>query len=74
MAIPKAGRINTLIDQIAAITEELTEIRDALQEKFDNASERYQEGEKGQAMEEQIGKLDDLILDLESAEDARPEI
>lgn len=73
MAIPKAGRINTLLDKLSAITEELTEIRDLLQEKYDAMSEKRQEGEGGQALETQIGKLDDLITNLEYADDARPE-
>lgn len=73
MAIPKTKRINTLIDKLTAITDELTEIKEALQDKFDNASQRYQESEKGQTLEYQISKLDDLITSLEFADDARPE-
>jgi len=73
MAIPKTKRINTLIDKLTAITDELIEIKEALQDKFDNASQRYQESEKGQTLEYQISKLDDLITSLEFADDARPE-
>jgi len=73
MSVIKAKRINTLIDKISAITEELSDIRDQLQDKFDNSSERYQTGEAGQELENQIAKLDDLINSLEYSEDARPE-
>lgn len=73
MAIPKAKQINALIDKITAITEKLTEIKDELQEKFDNMSEKRQEGERGQAIENQINKLDELINGLEYAEEFRPE-
>lgn len=69
----KGKRINKLIDKITGICEELTEIRDVMQDKFDTMSDNRQEGEAGQALENQISKLDDLICNLEFADDARPE-
>lgn len=68
-----AKKVNKLIDDISAITEKLTEIRDELQEKYDNMSEKRLESEAGERLEDEIGKLDDLIDNLEYADDARPE-
>lgn len=71
--ITKAKTVNRIIEQINELTNKLTEIRDEWQEKYDNASENWQEGEKGQALEEAIGNLDDLITNLEFADDAKVE-
>jgi hypothetical protein len=71
--IPKAKTVNKIIDQINELTTKLTEIKDGWADKYDNASEKWQEGEAGQALEEAIGKLDDLITNLEFADDAKVE-
>jgi len=65
-------KVNKLIDKISILTAELTEIRDNLQETYDNMSEKKQESEAGETLQEEIGKLDDLITNLEYADDARP--
>ena len=54
--------IDTLI---AAAKERLEMVRDAEQEAFDNLPESLQQGERGQAMEEAIGNLENTISNLE---------
>jgi hypothetical protein len=54
----------------AAILEakdHLEAVRDAEQEAFDNLPESLQQGERGQAMEEAIGNLENTISSLEDA-------
>ncbi len=65
--------INKLVDDVLRIAEELTEIKEQLQDQFDNMSEKRQEGEAGEKLSAEIDKLDDLITNLEYADDARPE-
>lgn len=45
-------------------------IRDTQQEKFDNLPEGFQQGTRGEAMEERIGYFEDICDNLESAEEA----
>ena len=66
-------QINKLVDDVLRIAEEMTEIKEQLQEQFDNMSEKRQEGATGEKLTAQIDKLDDLITNLEYADDARPE-
>lgn len=65
-------QINKLVDDVLRIAEEMTEIKEQLQEQFDNMSEKRQEGATGEKLTDQIDKLDDLITNLEYADDARP--
>lgn len=65
-------QINKLVDDVLRIAEEMTEIKEQLQEQFDNMSEKRQEGATGEKLTAQIDKLDDLITNLEYADDARP--
>lgn len=69
-----ANKVNKIIDGIVAKAEQLAEIKDLLQEQYDNMSEKRQEGEIGEKLLEEIDKLDDLITNLEYADDARPEL
>lgn len=71
--VPKAKTVNKIIEQINELTTKLTEIRDGWQDKYDNASENWREGDNGQALEDALGKLDDLITNLEYADDAKVE-
>lgn len=43
-------------------------IRDELQEEFDNKSERWQEGEKGEAAQNELSEMESV--DIESLIDA----
>lgn len=61
-----------LMDRISKLESDRDEIKDALetlrdeeQESFDNMPEGLQQGDRGQAMEEAIGALDDAISNLE---------
>ena len=68
-----AKKVNRLIDRLVAISDQLTEIADNLHEQFRAMSKRRQDSRAGKALQGEIGKLDDLIANLETAEDARPE-
>lgn len=61
-------RIEKLLEQISDIKAEVESIRDEEQGKFDNMPENFQQGEKGQRLEEVVGNLDDAITDIESLE------
>ena len=52
------------LKQIQGFVESLAEVE---QEAFDNLSERAQESEKGEAMEERAGYLEDAASSLEDA-------
>jgi hypothetical protein len=45
-------------------------IHDTQQEKYDNLPEGFQQGSKGETMEERIGYFEDIVDNLESAEEA----
>lgn len=76
-----AKKINKILDKITDITFQLSEIRDELQEKYDAMGEVYrkdgstkQDTEEGELLLDELGRLDDLVTNLEYAEDARIEI
>jgi hypothetical protein len=71
--IPKAKTVNKIIEKINVLTTDLTNIKDEWVDKYDNASEGWQESDNGQALEEAISKLDDLITNLEFADEAKVE-
>lgn len=60
----------TVSNEIADLIATLERERDAEQDKFDNMPEGFQEGEKGQAMEQCVSDLDDAINSLEEARGA----
>ena len=51
-------QLNDLISRIETIHEELAEIKDGEDEKFDNMPENLQDSEKGEALSEIIDFLD----------------
>lgn len=51
------NRLRTLQSEAESIGEELTSLSDEEQEKFNNLSEGLQATERGQALEEAAGKL-----------------
>ena len=66
-AIRKA--IDTYLEKVSAAKEELTEaltdIREAEEESYDNLPESLQYGERGDAMQDAINALDDVISELD---------
>jgi len=59
-------RIADVQEKIAGLLEELDEIRTEEEEAYDNLPESLQESERGAAMEEAIGTLDEAYDDLEN--------
>lgn len=51
-------QLSDLISRIETIREELDEIKDGEEEKFDNMPENLQDSEKGEALSEVIDFLD----------------
>lgn len=63
-------RIQDVINELCKQQTRLEDIRDEEQEAFDNLPEGLQCSERGEAMEEAISELDDVITTLEGlAED-----
>jgi len=54
----KLARAQNLVNEALNIAEE---VRDDLQEDFDDKSEKWQEDEAGQALMEKIERLDELV-------------
>lgn len=59
-----ARRIQELQGQIESIVSELETLRDEEQDAHDNLPESLQEGEKGQAMQEAIERMEDALSAL----------
>ncbi|MFC5358132.1 hypothetical protein [Azospirillum himalayense] len=55
-----------LLEQALAV---ISEVKDEEQEAFDNLPESFQQGERGQTMEEAISNLDDIHIAIEEARD-----
>ena len=55
--------------QIEGLSQAVGDVRDEEQESFDNLPEGFQQGERGQAMEQAAGMLDDAVSALEQAGD-----
>lgn len=53
-------------DTAQSIADELSNLRDELQDNLDNMPEGLQEGDTGQLLQERIDNLDSAICDLES--------
>ena len=64
----------TDLEKVQALILEAKElmetIRDTQQEKFDNLPEGFQQGTRGEAMEERIGYFEEIYDNLENADEA----
>jgi uncharacterized protein YukE len=54
--------------KVAALVESLRSVHDDLKDKFDGASERWQESERGESTSTWLENLDTLISDLDDLE------
>jgi DNA repair exonuclease SbcCD ATPase subunit len=54
-----AGEVEDIITRVDAL-------KDTLQEKFDDMSEKIQEGDKGSALQEEVGELESLSDELDT--------
>lgn len=64
----RRAAIVALVEQLGPIRAELENLRDEEQEYLDNMPESLQGGGKGEAAEEAIGKLDEMIQHIEDIE------
>jgi len=62
--------IKKATSQAEDLFNEIEAIKDAAQDRFDGKSEKWQEGEVGEAASGNLSELDDLVSALESAKDA----
>lgn len=62
----EARKADDLLREAQAIVQSLF---DEVDEEFGNLSEKAQEGDKGQALEEQRSKLEDLLSEIETQAD-----
>ena len=70
MAKKHLTRINWMIAQLEKIQNEMDELRDELQDKFDNMSESRQESYYGEVLQDVIDSLDNASFDgIETALD-----
>lgn len=63
----RAKKIQTVIERLAKLKEMVEELQQEEQDAFDNASEKLQESEKGEAMEEAARDLEQSISSLDEA-------
>lgn len=59
--------LNAFIGKLEEINARITEIKDNEQDKFDDMSERAQDSDRGNKLADEIGKLETIGGDLESA-------
>lgn len=64
--------LKEIADQISLAKNQAEELRDDLQSKFDELSEKAQGEAKGEALSEKIAALEEALGHLESAEDSMP--
>ncbi len=69
MNAARRKRIADVGSKIADLREMIEEIKAEEEEAFDNLPESIQSGERGDKMQDAISALDDIIMDLDGAED-----
>jgi uncharacterized coiled-coil DUF342 family protein len=70
----RRARIQKLIGDLEELMPQAEEIRDEEQEYFDNMPEAFQGGDKGQAAEEAISNLENVVEGIQQALDALGDI
>jgi molecular chaperone GrpE (heat shock protein) len=63
----QAKKADDISGQLGNIQQDVQELLDEIRDDFDNKSERWQEGEKGQAIETSINELENAIENIEGA-------
>lgn len=64
------NKLQTLIERLAKIQAELESLQEQEQAAFDNASENVQESDRGAAMEEAVGNIEQATYGVQEAIDA----
>jgi len=60
-------RLAKISEQLESLKAELEEVKDQEQEAFDNMPGSFQDGEKGERMQEIIYTLEGVVGDMENA-------
>lgn len=66
----RAQRFSDVKDKVTEAKEAMETLRDELQSWLDNMPENLQDGQKAAELQETIDALDDVISNLEDAENA----
>jgi len=64
--------VTQALDEVASAKAGLEQVRDNLQETYDDLSEKAQEGDRGQKIQEEIEQLEECLEFLEQAEGSAP--
>lgn len=67
-------KIESIISKIADITQELTEVKEEEDDYYNNMPESFQSGAKGEKASEDVSTMDDIIMELETAQNTLQEI
>ena len=67
-------RVAELADQLSAIMDEIEQIKNDEEEKYDNLPESFQDGEQGERIQEGIDTLDDAYSYMYDALDSLREV
>lgn len=67
-------RIEKVIETLKGMVDELYAIQEEEQEAYDNLPEQFQEGERGEAMQDIIDGLDMIISEIDSQADELQEL
>lgn len=67
-------KLNEIMEQIDQLMDDLEEVQNEEQESLDNLPEQFQEGERGEIMQNAIDNLDSAWSSLEEAKDTLEEI
>ena len=62
----QAKQIQFIISELEGLADKVVEVKDALQEKMDNASESYPESDAGQKLQEEIDALENAGDEFDS--------
>jgi hypothetical protein len=66
IAIKKTKQVDKMMGQLQEVLHFFEEMKDSRQDAFDNKSEKWQEGEKGEEESENLSSLEDIVNELES--------
>lgn len=64
------NKLQRLIEQLAAIKDQLETLQQAEQDAYDNASEKVQDDERGDAMLEAVGDIEAAVNSVDEAIDS----
>lgn len=67
MALKKTKQIDSIMSKLDDVKTFFEELAATRQDSYDNKSEKWQDGDKGQEEQENISALEDIVNNLESA-------